>query len=300
MQLPAKHITNPIEPVNNNWLFIFRVSIAGFALFHFLIIQPDFGDLYSYNGYVYPDIMDGLYDHATPTLTSLTETFNSWHLYINYDSLLLFCRLAYPLVLFFLLIGIFTRMSAIASLFFQLLLLKSIHLYEYGVDFYTTFSLFYCCVFPVGKIRSLDNRIFKPRLPTYPLLYLRLLQAHLAVAYFFSGFDKIIGVTWRNGEAIWKTLHSHNYFTVFNLDFLSGTPAFFIGGWLTIIFEMGYPVFMNRAGTRKAWLRGIIGLHLFIGLFMGLFLFATLLILLNLATWQAPYRKAGSLKWLNQ
>lgn len=279
-------MNNKLSP---GWLFFFRINIAGFALIHFLSIQPDFSDLYSYHGYVYPDIMDTTTDKVSLTLVSLQALLLKMHLSVAYESLLLFCRIAYPLFLIMLMAGLLTRFSAIASLFFQLLLIKSVHLYEYGVDGFTTFALFYCCVFPLSQVYAADNRLFGKRRRIDHQPYLFLLRAHLCIAYFFSGFDKVIGVSWRNGEALWKALHSHNYYSVFSLDFLSATPFFIISGWMTIMLEMFYFGFMNLRITRLYWLAGIVLLHLFIALFMGLFFFSALLIILNLSAYYAPY-----------
>jgi Vitamin K-dependent gamma-carboxylase len=272
------------------WLFFFRINIAGFALLHFLSIQPDFADLYSRQGYVYPDILDASYDHLTPTFYSLQAFLQQIHLPVSYEALLAFSRVAYPLLLVLLIVGAGTRVSAILSLFFQLLFCKSIHLYQYGVDNFTTIGLFYCCVFPVGSIYSLDNLLRKrPSLAPHHILYLRLLKAHLGIVYFFSGFDKALGPTWPNGEAMWKALHAHNYYSIVNLDFIPQSWFFVGASWATIVLELGYPVCMNLSHVRKYWLAGILLMHLGIALFLGLFFFSALMILLNLAAYYAPY-----------
>jgi hypothetical protein len=277
------------RPVYTGWLFFFRINVAGFALLHYLSVQPDFADLYSYKGYVYPDILDASYDHLSFTITSLQFFLQKLHIAISYESLLLICRFAYPVALVLLITGLFTRAGAIASLFFQLLFIKSIHLYEYGIDYFTTVALFYCCIFPVGKVFSIDNKLRKhPKEPVNHDLFLLLLRANLSIAYFFSGFDKIIGESWRNGEAIWKALHSHNYYNLFSLDFLPAS-FFLLAGWGTLLLEMCYPLFINIIATRKYWLWGIIGMHIFIALFMGLFFFSALMIILNLSAFYAPY-----------
>ncbi|SHK83219.1 hypothetical protein SAMN05444266_101294 [Chitinophaga jiangningensis] len=278
------------------WLLFFRVNVAGIALLHFLAIQPDFTDLYSYSGYIYPDIMDLSTDQVSLTLVRFQELLNQWHVGISYEALLWVCRIAYPVSLVCLLLGLLTRVNAVIALFLQLLLIKSIHLYEYGVDGYTTFALFYCCIFPVGRVYSLDNRWRRPNRVPEAGAFLFLLRAHLCIAYFFSGFDKIIGPSWRNGEALWKALHSHNYYSVFPLDFLAATPFFVVSGWLTVVLEMGYFAGMNNKYTRKYWLAGIVALHLFIALFMGLFFFSALLIVLNLSAYLAPYVRQEKLQ----
>lgn len=282
------------------WLFFFRVNVAGIALLHFLAIQPDFADLYSYSGYIYPDIMDLSTDQVSFTLVRLQEWLAQHHAGISYESLLWICRIAYPVSLAGLLLGLLTRLNAIIALLLQLLLIKSIHLYEYGVDGYTTFALFYCCLFPVGRAYSLDNRWRRQAGVPEAGAFLFLLKAHLSIAYFFSGFDKVIGPTWRNGEALWKALHSHNYYSLFSLDFLANTPFFVVSGWLTVLLEMGYIIGMNNRYTRRYWLAGIVALHLFIAMFMGLFFFSALLIVLNLSAYLAPYVRQEKLQPENQ
>jgi hypothetical protein len=120
-------------------------------------------------------------------------------------------------------------------------------------------------------------------------LFLFWLRAHLGLVYFFSGLDKVVGSTWRDGEAIWKALHSHAYFSLFSLDFLASTPFFWLAGWATILLELGYPLGMNWARSRPWWLCCVVGMHLFIGLFMGLFFFSALMIVLSLAVYYVPY-----------
>ncbi|GGF06300.1 hypothetical protein GCM10011383_16700 [Hymenobacter cavernae] len=275
--------------VNPGWLAFLRVNVASIALLHFWSLQPDFDLLFSYRGYVYPDILDATHDHVFWTLTSLQQTLAGAGLPLAYESLLLAARWAYPLCLLLLGLGLFTRVAAVGALLLQLLFTQSIHLYQYGADAFTTVALFYCCVFPVGSRYALDLA-WQGRKPAlaHQGLFLTWLRAHLGLAYFFSGLDKVIGPTWRNGEAIWKALHSHAYFSVFSLDFLVRTPFFLLVGWLTVGLEMGYALGMNYRRSRPWWLLGIVGMHLGIGLFMGLFFFSALMIVLNLAAYYAP------------
>ena len=271
--------TSGQQPVQAGWLFFFRINVACFALIHFLSIQPDFADFYSGKAYVYPDILDASYDQLSVTFTGLQAFLQQLHINVAYESLVFLARLGYPVALLFLMMGMFTRASAIAALFLQLLFIKSIHLYEYGVDYFTTIALFYCCVFPVGRVMAADNYFRKKKqAPVYQHLCLRLLRAHLCIAYFFSGFDKVIGPTWRNGEAIWKSLHSHNYYNLFNLDFLATGPFFLLIGWATVITEMLYPLGMQLTVIRRYWGLAVIAMHVFIALFMGLFFFSAMMV----------------------
>lgn len=282
-------------PQNTNWLAFFRISVACFALAHFLSIQSDFDLLYSYQAYIYPDILNASHDHIGPTLTTLHQWFESTGISVSYSGLLWFCRVVYPCFMVGLALGLFTRVSAVGALFFQILFIQSIHLYQYGVDAYTTIALFYCCLFPVGKILALDGWLRPQRdAPDSQKFYLTILQLHLGVAYFFSGLDKVVGQTWRNGEAVWKALHSHCYGgNLVNLDGLAHTPFFWLMGWGTVLLEMGYLPLVLLPRTRLVALSFMISLHLGIGLFLGLYFFSALMILLNLSAFYAPYTKAA-------
>ncbi len=289
LRLPgARRIARP-QALNPAWLAFLRVDVASIALLHFCAIQPDFDLLFSYHGYVYPDILDASHDHYFWTMTSLQQALVGLGWPLPYENLLAAARWVYPACLLLLAAGLWSRVAAVGSLLLQLLFAQSIHLYQYGADAFTTIALFYCCVLPVGGSHSLDVA-WRGRGAslTHQGVFLFWLRAHLGLAYFFSGLDKVIGPTWRDGEAIWKALHSHAYFSLFNLDFLAATPFFWLAGWATIILEIGYPLGMNWARSRPLWLLGIVGMHLFIGLFMGLFFFSALMITLSLAAYYVP------------
>src|SRR5690606_35437528 len=105
--------------------------------------------------------------------------------------------------------GIFTRGIAVA------LLLVHGHLFtgtyaalSYGVDYIASSCLFYCTLLPSQPRRH----------PTGKQLYLRFLQAHICVIYFFAGVGKLAGPTWRNGEALWKAVSQPGFESFFKPD----------------------------------------------------------------------------------
>ena len=116
-----------------------------------------------------------------------------------------------------------------------------------------------------------------------------LLQMNMCIAYFFGGFDKILGPNWHNGESIWKAIHMIETPHILSLDSFSNTPLFAILGWLTIITELGYMFFMNIPKIRMYGLAAIISMHLFIAVFLGLFFFSGFMIILSLSAYYAPY-----------
>jgi hypothetical protein len=283
-------LNNPAnKPANDLWLVFFRCSVSALTLINFLSIQFDFNNIFSANAFIPPDITDALKNPLIPSIYGIYHfcrpIFN-----FSYEGVLLTIRIIYPLALLFLLTGLYTRISALFSLLLQLIILNSMDFYSYGLDEFTTIALFYCLIFPVGRQFSLDNYFFKKhrQQPVYHG-YLWVLRAHVCIIYFFSGFEKLLGYNWRNGESIWKMIHGYNMLPFINLDFLYKTPLFLIAGWMTIMLEMLYPIFINIGKTRSLWLYSMITFHVTIAFLMGLYFFSCIMIILNLTAYYVPF-----------
>jgi hypothetical protein len=287
--MTIKHLFNPTHTYNNKWLFFLRVTVALFALLHFAAIQADFAHLFSFKGFVQPDIMSVSTSTYEITIYKIFVFINGYFNAIQYADVLNVFRYLYPMSLLCLAIGLFTRVSALFSLLLQLIFINSIAMYQYGADAFTTIMLFYCFIFPVSNQHSIDNIIFKNYTNISTKKYLYLIQTHICIAYFFSGLDKLIGFNWRNGEAIWKAINAYNELGLVDVSPYYNTPLFLIAGWATIIIELCYPLFINIQKTRQIWLVCTIGLHLSILLIMGLFFFSTIMIIFNLVAYYLPY-----------
>jgi hypothetical protein len=274
--------------VNHSWLAFLRIAIGVYCLIHFLSLLPDINIFLSENGLIAPDMAAVRASDYVPTLHSLSKKLADGLVtpqFINNFAIL------YCLSLVMLIAGVFTRFSAMAAAFLHLVLLNSMNFYVYGADFFCSILLFYCFLFPTGYQYSVDSKLFPKR--KFPVVYanycLLMLQVHVCIAYFFGGFDKMLGFNWWDGESIWKAMHMYEAPRLIDLNPLGHTPAFAIIGWLTIITEMLYPVFINIKKTRKVWLAMVIGMHLGIAMFLGLFFFSTLMILLNVCAYYFPY-----------
>jgi hypothetical protein len=100
--------------------------------------------------------------------------------------------------------------------------------------------------------------------------------------YCASGLEKAMGEQWWNGEAIWIAMQQDQFNQV-NIDWManaSWVPTLLCLGTLAI--EIFYPFGILWRRTRKIWLLGILMMHLFIAVFLGLQLFGGLMFLLNL------------------
>lgn len=282
---------------NPNWLVFFRITVAAFCLIHFFSILPDLNNFLSNNGYVLPDVTHAIVSHIIPTVYDLNILTAK---YLHIPSCLGLFSAIYITFLMFLMTGFCTRASAFIVVIVHLIFVNSMNFFTYGVDYFCNIALFYCLIFPVGKYFSIDSFILRKLGKTVkynPLienLCLRMLQIHLCIAYFFSGFDKVIGFNWWNGESIWKAIHLSYDPQVINVDKLSKTPIFLIAGWGTLLLEMLYPVFMNIRKTRRITLALIISMHVAIALFLGLFFFSTMMIILSVSAYYIPYTKIES------
>ena len=184
-----------------------------------------------------------------------------------------------------LLIGLFSRFSAIVAWFIHLGAAKSGGVLSYGVDNFMTIGLFYLMLSPLPDQYSLDQRWRKLRPKDGQLLgfFQRVLQLHLSVIYFFGGLTKCLGSGWWDGTNIWRALirpPSHIVAPELLLHWKALLP---IAGISICLLETGYPVFIWHKRTRKIWLACICAMHVAIGITMGMYLFALIMIVLNAA-----------------
>jgi hypothetical protein len=114
------------------------------------------------------------------------------------------------------------------------------------------------------------------------------MQLHLCAIYLDAGLHKAMGRQWWNGEAIWQVV-SQPDFSTFDLSWLARSPWIpRLAGWGTLVVEIGYLFLVWPRRTRKVWCFATIGLHLCMGLFMGLVFFSSLMILLTTCLFLIP------------
>ena len=191
----------------------------------------------------------------------------------------------------FLLIGFCTRFATIAAWFLYLSTAKSGTLFAYGVDNFTVIGLFYLMIAPLPNRLALrfqrSNRLVAS--PERFGFHRRILQLHLCVIYFFGGISKCLGPEWWNGTSVWKAL-TRPPFDVISPEVLIRFEYLLpIVGISVCLLETGYPIFIWPKKTRACWLISILLMHVSIGLTMGLYLFALIMIVLNLAAFGPEY-----------
>jgi hypothetical protein len=188
-----------------------------------------------------------------------------------------------------LLLGLFCRAAAIVGWFVHLCAAQSGGLLAYGADNFMTMGLFYLMLSPLPDRFSLDRRLVKTK-PKDPQLFgfwRRVLQVHLCFVYFFGGLGKSLGSGWWDGSNLWRSL-TRPPFDIISPDILIRFKYLLpILGISIVLIELGYVFFIWMKKTRFIWLVCIVGMHIAIGLTMGMYLFALVMIVLNLAAFGA-------------
>jgi hypothetical protein len=269
---------------NGEFLAFFRISVGILTLLHFLSTLRDFDRFFSSKSIVPQDIMAIFHPDWLLTFSKITAFFGS--IGVAEATVIIGTKTLFITLCVSIIIGFYSRMSAFALLLLQISLIKGSSFFIYGVDFFTSMSLFYLILLPSDAYFSLLHAIFRNKAQEIHFMPIkRMFQIHLSIAYFFSGFDKLLGYNWRNGESIWKAIHLPYANRDFNFEFswmADHSYILIILGWSTIIIEMLYPVFVWIPKTQKTWVMLTISMHLGIALVLNLYYFSAIMIIWNL------------------
>lgn len=270
-------ITKP-APVET--LGLFRIAIATFALIQLMVLLPDWMWFYGPTGLLPWQISDALSTTNTPSILMMADVLK--HVHISANATVYIITSTYFISLIGLLIGYKTKLMAVLAWLMHIILNTTGHFTAYGVETFLHIALFYCVVLPVNCYLSIDNKRKPNQLPSYLItLSVRLIQLHLCIMYLACGIEKSMGEQWWNGEAIWMALQQDQFHRV-DSGWMSQMPVIpKLLGWGTLLVETFYPIGIYNRRTRKFWLIGIISMHAFIAVFLGLQLFGGLMILFN-------------------
>lgn len=168
--------------------------------------------------------------------------------------------------------GIFRSnyLIAFCVLLLQLLLYRSIVHFNYGYDNFISMSFFY--VFIVGVFNKLGHKEANEKETSLQLSTILLI--HLCIVYFFNGVAKAVGKGWWDGNSMLRALA--NFENPINISPYILT-ALGIG---VVILETFYSIFIFTR-LRKYVVVAIIVMHMGIGLFMKLPLFALIMVTWN-------------------
>jgi hypothetical protein len=273
---------------SDQWLTVLRIGLALQVIFFCLSISGDWNSLLAGTGrgLISRELAETMLSGESAFVPRIGWLVTIGHaLSLSEEAVLNLIWIATLCAGLFLLAGLFCRAAAITSWLLHLAAVKSGDLAAYGVDNLVTIGLFYLMLSPLPDRFTLDWRWRRPRSQDRHLLrfFRRVLQLHLCLIYFFGGLAKLLGLGWWNGTNLWRAL-TRPPFDIIPADTLIRFKSIFpVLGIAVFLLEIGYPFFIWQRRLRRSWLIGILGMHLAIGVAMGMYLFASVMIVLNLA-----------------
>jgi len=272
----------------DHWLSVLRIGLALQILLYCFSLRSDWFQLFAGEGHglISRDLAEAIVSAenvATPRLGWVVAVGR----YLGLDQHSVIWSVWWCLVsgAVCLLAGVLCRYAAVVVWFLHLCATDSAALFSYGVDNFTTIGLFYLMLAPLPDQWSLDARIHRARSKESHVqgFHRRILQMHMCLIYFFGGIAKSVGVGWWNGTSLWRAL-TRPPLNVVSPDLLiAGKNMLPALGILVCVLETGYPFFIWPRKSRPVWLGFIIAMHVIIGIAMGMYLFALIMVVLNTA-----------------
>jgi hypothetical protein len=264
-------------------LGVFRLLIAGFALFQAILWYGDWPAFFGPDAWVQWEISRALGLESQLHMLHVAGLLK--HFGFSPELSVTIFYWAYVTFLVVLLVGWHTRIAAFLVCLSHYVIMNTVSIFIYGLDIFLQIALFYLLVMPVAKAYSLD--VWQGRVSSAPswgvTLSRRVLQIHLCLAYISSGFEKVQSPAWWSGNVIWRSLVQPD-FRQYDFTWLARFPWLaMLLSWFVMLMEAGYCVAMWVPRLRVCWIAGIIVLHLGIALFMGLGLFGLIMILLTIS-----------------
>ena len=272
----------------DTWLAVFRIGMGLQVFVYALFLRRDWHSLFSTTGkgLVSRELGEAIASFDSPLIPKLgwLVAFGQ-HVGLGEETVL---SIAWACLLCMgccLLLGLFCRPATIIAWFLHLCAAESGGLLAYGADNFMTMALFYLMLSPLPDRYSVDSRLAKTKVKDPRLLgfWRRVLQVHLCFVYFFGGLAKLLGSGWWNGSNLWRSLIRPPFNLLSPEILVQFKYALPILGMSLGLIEVGYPVFIWMKKTRFLWLVCILAMHAAIGLLMGMYLFALVMIVLNLA-----------------
>lgn len=275
-------------PQSDTWLAVLRIGLGLQVVAYALFLRSDWHYLFasSAKGLVGREVGEAITSFDSPLIPKLDWIVAAGRKFNMSEEMML--TVAWVCLLSagcFLLLGLLCRPAAVVAWFIHLCTAESGGLLAYGADNFMTTALFYLMLCPLPDRYSFDHWVIatKPRNPQLLGFWRRVLQVHLCFVYFIGGLAKCLGNGWWDGTNLWRSL-SQPPFTVVPPEVLIRFKyALPVLGISICLLEVSYPIFIWIKKTRLIWLVCILAMHAAIGLLMGLYLFALIMIVMNLA-----------------
>jgi Vitamin K-dependent gamma-carboxylase len=278
---------------SDTWLTVFRIGLGVQITLYALFLRSDWHYLFasSGKGLVGREVGEAITSFESPFipkfgwLIAVGHTFN-----ISEETVLTVAWVVLLSAGCLLLLGLLSRPAAIVAWFVHLCAAESGGLLAYGADNFMTTALFYLMLSPLPDRYSFDHWVVKTKSKNPQALgfWRRVLQVHLCFVYFTGGLAKFLGNGWWDGSNLWRSL-IRSPFNLVSPDLLIQFKYVLpLLGIAICLLEVSYSVFIWLKKTRRIWLACILAMHAAIGIMMGLYLFALVMVVMNLAAFGVP------------
>lgn len=179
----------------------------------------------------------------------------------------------YLVCLLLLIFGVITRAASILAFILHVSFVHANIGAVYGVDLIFTFYLFFICLASDRVTPEMSG----PRV-WFSSLGFRFAQIQLCIIYAFSGWEKLKGPVWWNGEALWSVI-ANPQMARFEFGWMVHLPLVLVFvAYLTLFWEIYFPVLIWIPRLRVPTLLVGLWFHLSIVLMMKLAFFGFLMI----------------------
>lgn len=264
-------------------LALMRIVLVGTMLYIY-ILRIDILDNFGQNSMVPRELALKMY-------TSFVRPGFAWFFWPDSWVYIIHSIFIFLLVLAFL--GLSNRALMIITWVLHMGFVQRNYTIQFGGDIISGILFFYLSFTNCCDRLSLKNLIFKNKSKneetgrlwafrkqfnqSISSVFYRMIQIQISVIYAYTGFEKMKGGSWWDGTALWTVL-ANPQFAAFDLTWLRHMSLFLIfGSFITIIFEVYFPVMIIHPKTRYYWLGLGALFHLLIGVFMALGTFSLIM-----------------------
>ncbi len=182
----------------------------------------------------------------------------------------------------------------------------------FGLDKINCMLAMYLIIGPSGACYSVDRWLARRRAggcldPPTPSVAanvaVRMIQLHMCIIYLFAGLEKLQGVHWWDGTAVWMSVANSEYQT-FDLTGLAHHPTLVaLLTHVTVFWELFYCALIWHPLTRPITLLGAVCVHGGIALGLGMITFGLVMLIGNMAflpPWFVRTVVDRSLEWFTR
>jgi hypothetical protein len=271
------------KPTDPATLGVVRIFAGAMLFYTHLVWSFDLNGFFGQHGWLTPETIA-----KQPGSSAFQWSYFYW---IHSPAVLWTVHIAALVVFALLTIGLFSRTMSVLAFIATVSYANRASLAQFGLDDTNCMLAMYLMVGPCGAAFSVDRWLKRRRaggqLPIEPSIganiAIRLQQVHLCVIYFFSGVGKAQGPLWWNGDAILMATANLEYQSLSATWLIHYRGVASLLTHLTVFWELTYCALVWPRLTRPIVIAIGIGMHLGIGLFLGMWTFGLAMIIANLA-----------------